>query len=81
MIWKSVWQKFTKHGVKQYFKYFESCIYWTPIKIHKLGFTENDLWIAAAAKKNKLIIVSSDTDFKRMQEVLDIVVESWYNPL
>lgn len=51
------------------------------LKIHKLGFTENDLWIAATAKKNKLIIVSSDTDFKRMQEVLDIAVESWYNPL
>jgi len=51
------------------------------IKIHKLGFTENDLWIAAAAKNNNLIIVSSDADFKRMQEILDIVVESWYNPL
>jgi tRNA(fMet)-specific endonuclease VapC len=51
------------------------------LKIHKLGFTENDLWIAATAKKNNLIIVSSDTDFKRMQEVLDIAVESWYNPL
>jgi tRNA(fMet)-specific endonuclease VapC len=51
------------------------------LKIHNLGFTENDLWIAATAKKNNLIIVSSDADFKRMQGVLDIVVESWYNPL
>lgn len=47
-------------------------------KIHKLGFSENDLWIAATAKRNKLIILSSDSDFKRMQEVLDISIEAWY---
>jgi tRNA(fMet)-specific endonuclease VapC len=49
-------------------------------KIHKLGFTENDLWIAALAKRNDLTIVSADSDFRRMQEVLDISVVSWYNP-
>jgi hypothetical protein len=50
-------------------------------EIHKLGFSENDLWIAATAKRNNLTIVSADSDFKRMQEVLDISIESWYNPL
>lgn len=47
-------------------------------KIHKMGFSENDLWIAATAKRNDLVIVSSDSDFKRMQEVLDISIEAWY---
>jgi tRNA(fMet)-specific endonuclease VapC len=50
-------------------------------EIHKLGFSENDLWIAATAKRNDLIIVSSDSDFNRMKEVLDIAIESWYNPV
>ena len=50
-------------------------------KIHKLGFSENDLWIAAIAKRNDLIIVSADNDFKRMKEALDILIVSWYNPV
>jgi tRNA(fMet)-specific endonuclease VapC len=53
----------------------------TQTEIHKLGFSENDLWIAATAKRNDLIIVSSDSDFIRMKEVLDISIESWYNPV
>jgi tRNA(fMet)-specific endonuclease VapC len=48
--------------------------------IHKLGFSENDLWIAATAKRNNLIIVSADSDFVRMKEGLDISVETWYHP-
>ena len=50
-------------------------------QIHKLGFSENDLWIAAVAKSNDLIIVSTDSDFNRMTDVLDISVVSWYNPV
>lgn len=50
-------------------------------KIHKLGFSENDLWIAAIAKCNDLTIVSTDSDFIRMKEVLDIDLVSWYVPL
>jgi tRNA(fMet)-specific endonuclease VapC len=53
----------------------------TQTEIHKLGFSENDLWIAAIARRNDLIIVSSDSDFSRMKEVLDISIESWYNPV
>lgn len=50
-------------------------------RIHKLGFSENDLWIAAIAKRNDSVIVSSDGDFRRMSEVLDLNFESWYLPL
>ncbi|MGD2092284.1 MAG: PIN domain-containing protein [Candidatus Aminicenantes bacterium] len=46
-----------------------------------MGFSENDLWIAAIAKRNDLIIVSADNDFKRMKEALDILIVSWYNPI
>lgn len=50
-------------------------------QIHKLGFSENDLWIAAIAKRNDLTIVSTDSDFKRMKEALDISLVSWYTPV
>lgn len=43
----------------------------------KLGFTENDLWIAAAAKRHGLIVVSADRDFERIKAVEDLAVESW----
>jgi tRNA(fMet)-specific endonuclease VapC len=43
----------------------------------KLGFGENDLWIAATAKQFELIVVSSDKDFKRIREVENIRLESW----
>ncbi len=48
--------------------------------MHKLGFSENDLWIAALARRHYLTIVSSDSDFKRMQNALEISYESWYKP-
>jgi len=43
----------------------------------KLGFGENDLWIAAIAKQFQLIVVSSDKDFERIREVENICLESW----
>ena len=43
-----------------------------------LGFDENDLWIAAIALQHRLTIVSSDSDFPRIQQVVkSISVESW----
>ena len=47
------------------------------IRIENLGIGENDLWIAAIALRNGLTIVSSDSDFQRMQAVKPISLESW----
>ena len=43
----------------------------------KLGFTDNDLWIAASAIEHNAILVSSDSDYRRMGGVSDLVVENW----
>lgn len=48
------------------------------IKLEKLGISENDLWIAAVAKRHGLIVVSTDDDFERIKEVEPkLRVESW----
>ncbi len=49
-------------------------------KIRDIGFDDNDLWIAAIALQHNLILVSADSDFKRIQAVRDLPVETWYNP-
>jgi tRNA(fMet)-specific endonuclease VapC len=47
-------------------------------KIANLGFDENDLWLTAIAIQYKLTIVSSDSDFFRIQQVFKTIsVESW----
>jgi tRNA(fMet)-specific endonuclease VapC len=45
-----------------------------------LGIGENDLWIAAIAKRHGLIVVSSDGDFDRIREVEDLSIEKWWLP-
>lgn len=42
------------------------------VKINKLGFSDNDLWIVAHALRNNLTLVSEDSDFGRMFEVPEI---------
>ena len=45
--------------------------------LQSLGFSDNDLWIAAIALRHDLIVVSSDSDFARIAEVTDLRHESW----
>jgi len=49
-------------------------------KIRDIGFDDNDLWIASIAIQHNLILVSADSDFKRIQNVRDLPVENWYTP-
>ena len=50
------------------------------IDIARLGFRENDIWIAATAIHHGLTIVTADSDFRRMQQAVDLDVESWWTP-
>ncbi len=45
--------------------------------LQSLGFTDNDLWIAAIASRHDLIVVSDDSDFARIAEVTEPRYESW----
>ncbi len=49
------------------------------ISVERLGFNENDLWIAAVAQANNLTLVSADRDFQRLREagVTDLNLENW----
>ena len=47
-------------------------------RIEAFGFTDNDLWIAAAAKRYGFAVVSADSDFGRLREISDLEVENWY---
>ncbi len=50
------------------------------IETRQLGFEENDLWIAAVALRHGLTVVTTDRDFTRIAEVVDVSVERWWPP-
>jgi tRNA(fMet)-specific endonuclease VapC len=43
----------------------------------RLGFTDNDLWIAAGAIEHDAVLVSNDGDYRRMTNVSNLRVETW----
>ena len=47
------------------------------VKIEKLGFGENALWIASIAIQHGLIVVSTDSHFKRLQDMGIVSIETW----
>ena len=50
------------------------------IELSRLGFSDNDLWIAAIAKRYDLIVVSADQDFQRLKDIAELTVETWWTP-
>jgi len=45
--------------------------------LSKLGFGDNDLWIAASALDRDATLVSADPDFRRMTSAVDLKVDDW----
>jgi tRNA(fMet)-specific endonuclease VapC len=43
----------------------------------KIGFTDNDLWIAASAIEHDAVLVSDDSDYGRMSGVSNLEVQTW----
>ena len=62
-----IFNKFAPKDKKQRRKY----------KFEKIGFPENDLWIAATAIAYNATIISSDSDFERMLDVVEFKLEYW----
>ena len=49
-------------------------------RLDALGVSDNDLWIAAIAKRHGFTVVSADDGFERMKDIVDLSVERWWSP-
>ena len=49
-------------------------------RLDALGVSDNDLWIAAIAKRHDFVVVSADDGFERMKDIVDLAVERWWSP-
>lgn len=45
--------------------------------LKEIGLADNDLWIAAIAKRHDLTVVSGDSDFSRIKEAVPLSLETW----
>jgi tRNA(fMet)-specific endonuclease VapC len=50
-------------------------------KLENAGIRLNDLWIACTAIQHSLIIVSEDSDFKQINNVVPLQIECWKNSI
>ncbi|MDF5728167.1 MAG: PIN domain-containing protein [Rhizonema sp. PD38] len=46
-------------------------------QLKEIVISENDLWIAATALRHLLVLVTSDSDFQRMRQAREFLIESW----
>ena len=46
-------------------------------RIHQIGFSDHDIWIAATAITYHVTLVTADTDFARIREVVPLMIENW----
>jgi tRNA(fMet)-specific endonuclease VapC len=50
-------------------------------KLERLGIAENDLWIAAVARRHGAVVVSADKDFERISKASPgLAIETWWSP-
>ncbi|MEM9219408.1 MAG: type II toxin-antitoxin system VapC family toxin [Cyanobacteria bacterium P01_F01_bin.150] len=47
------------------------------VDLRNLGFDDNDLWIAAIAIRHQFTVISADSDFRRIRQVIALPLESW----
>lgn len=45
--------------------------------LKEIGLADNDLWIAAIAKRHDLTVVSGDSDFSKIKEAVPLSLETW----
>lgn len=60
----------TKHGPKRNTRKRKTTL-------RSIGLSDNDLWIAAIARRHNLTVVSGDGDFLRIKEAVPLSLENW----